>query len=150
MFPLAAARTPVVQHARRVAVLFVLLLALMLAACASPRPPDAEPTIRGVIVDITPGPDGTGFALIVWHESLGEVYDLDSIAATIDEETELFDREGNVIDFADLAVRDVVDAWFSGAIAESYPPQGTADAVRVIGEFDEIRPLPIPRGLIEP
>ncbi|MBW6468881.1 MAG: YobA family protein [Coriobacteriia bacterium] len=150
MSVLTAVRTPAAQHARRVAIILILLAMLALAACASPRPPDAEPTIRGVIVDLTPGPDGTGLALIVWHESLGEVYELDSIAATIGEETELFDRGGTIIDFADLKVRDVVDAWFSGPIAESYPPQGTADAVRVIGGFDEIRPLPIPRGLIEP
>ena len=150
MFSSAVVRTPAPPHVRRMLVLLVLLALLVLTACASPRPPDTEPTIRGVIVDLTPGPDGTGLVLIVWHDSLGEVYDLDSIAATVGEDTELFDRDGNVIGFADLQVRDVVDAWFSGAIAESYPPQGTADAVRVIGQYDEIRPLPIPPGLIEP
>lgn len=150
MIAAAAVRTPAAPHARRIAILLILLVVVVLTACASPRPPDTEPTIRGVIVDLTPGPDGTGLVLIVWHDSLGEVYELDSISATVGEDTELFDRDGNVIGFADLQVRHVVDAWFSGPIAESYPPQGTADAVRVIGEFDEIRPLPIPPGLIEP
>jgi hypothetical protein len=146
-------RIPAWHHTAeaRIALAVVLFAALFsLTACFAPVPPDAEPTIRGVITDITPGPEGTGVLLIVWHDSLGEVYDLDSIAGTVGEETDLFDREGNVIEFADLKVRDVVDAWFTGPIAESYPPQGTADAVRVIGEFDEMRPLPIPPGLVAP
>lgn len=131
------------------AALAVVALGTLLTAC-SPVPPDIEPTVRGVITQITPGADGTGTILIVWHESLGEARDLDSISATIGEGSDVFDRDGNVIDFADLRVRDVVDAWVTGPIAESYPPQGTADAVRVIGEFDEIRPLPIPPGLLQP
>lgn len=128
----------------------VLALSAALMACGSPRPPDTDSTIRGVITQVTPGPDGTGTILIVWHESLGEVRELDSISVTIGEETDIFDREGSVIEFGALRVRDVVDAWVSGPIAESYPPQGGADAVRVIGEFDEVRPLPIPPGLVAP
>lgn len=131
------------------AALAVVALGSLLTAC-SPVPPDIEPTIRGVITQITPGDDGTGTVLIVWHDSLGEVYELDSLSATIGEGSDVFDQEGNIIGFTDLQVRDVVDAWVTGPIAESYPPQGTADAVRVIGEFDEIRPLPIPPGLVAP
>lgn len=127
----------------------VLALAGLSTSCVTPVPPDADPSIRGVITDITSGGEG-GTVLVVWHESLGEVYDLDSIAASIDENTEVFDREGDLIEFADLEVRDVVDVWVTGPIAESYPPQGRADAVRVIGEFDEMRPLPIPPGLVSP
>jgi hypothetical protein len=136
--------------ARAFPVALLVLAAGLITACAAPRPPDTDPSIRGVIVDITEGPDDTGTVLIVWHDSLGEVFDLDSIAASIDENTDVFDREGNVIGFGDLQERYVVDAWVSGPIAESYPPQGRADALRVIGEFDEMRPLPIPPGLIEP
>ncbi|MFU8890797.1 MAG: hypothetical protein ACNA76_03945 [Anaerosomatales bacterium] len=117
MTPLHGCARMRAQHLLSYAALILGLALLAASTACSPIPPDIEPTIRGVITQITPGPEGTGIVLIVWHESLGEVYELDSIAATI---------------------------------AESYPPQGTADAVRVIGEFDEIRPLPIPRGLIEP
>ncbi len=135
----------------RAALLAALMLAVGLgvAGCA-PTPPDTDPTIRGVITEITPGDESGGVVLVVWHDSLGEVLELDSIAASIDENTEVFDREGELIEFADLEVRDVVDVWVSGAIAESYPPQGRADAVRVIGAYDEIRPLPIPPGLVSP
>jgi hypothetical protein len=139
-------RTPI---SRGVAMLVALSLSATLASCITPVPPDTDPSIRGVITEVTPGEDG-GVVLVVWHDSLGEVYDLDSIAASIDENTEVFDREGNLIEFADLEVRDVVDAWVTGPIAESYPPQGRADALRVIGEFDEMRPLPIPPGLVSP
>jgi hypothetical protein len=132
-----------------VAAVFVLAAAIVLTGCVTAVPPDTDPTIRGVITDITPGGEG-GIILVVWHDSLGEVYDLDSIAASVDENTEVFDRDGNLIEFADLGARDVVDVWVTGAIAESYPPQGRADAVRVIGEFDDMRPLPIPPGLVSP
>jgi hypothetical protein len=132
-----------------VAAVFVLAAAIVLTGCVTPVPPDTDPSIRGVITDITPGGEG-GIILVVWHDSLGEVYDLDSIAASVDENTEVFGRDGNLIEFADLGARDVVDVWVTGAIAESYPPQGRADAVRVIGEFDDMRPLPIPPGLVSP
>jgi len=131
-------------------VIVLAAVALALAGCTTPVPPDTEPSIRGVITEVTPGQESGGVVLVVWHESLGEVHDLDSIAASIDERTEVFDREGKLIAFEDLKVRDVVDVWVTGAIAESYPPQGRADAVRVIGEYDEIRPLPIPPGLVQP
>jgi len=133
-----------------VAAVLVLAAAIVLTGCVTPVPPDTDPTIRGVITQVTPGQESGGSILVVWHDSLGEVYDLDSIAASIDENTEVFDREGDLIEFADLEVRDVVDVWVTGPIAESYPPQGRADSVRVIGEFDEMRPLPIPPGLVSP
>lgn len=141
-----------VRSARSLAVLsaaVMLAVALGVAGC-TPVPPDTDPIIRGVITQVTPGDESGGAILVVWHDSLGEVLELDSIAASIDENTEVFDREGKLIEFADLEVRDVVDVWVSGAIAESYPPQGRADAVRVIGAYDEIRPLPIPPGLVSP
>lgn len=132
-----------------VAAVLVVAAAIALTGCVTPVPPDTDPSIRGVITDITPGGEG-GIILVVWHESLGEMYDLDSIAASVDENTEVFDRDGKLIEFADLEVRDVVDVWVTGPIAESYPPQGRADALRVIGEFDDMRPLPIPPGLVSP
>lgn len=130
-----------------------LLTALLFAAtsCVKPVPPTEDPMIRGVITEITPGGDvESGLILVVWHDSLGEAYELDALAAGIDEDTELFDREGRTIAFSDLKVRDVVDLWTKGGIRESYPPQGTARALRVIGTFDEIRPLPVPPGLLSP
>lgn len=147
MKPPASVRSP--RRGRVLGIIVVLALLTVLPGCASPRPPDTDPTIRGVVVSVTPGAEG-GVIRVVWHESLGEPYDLDSIDATVNDATGLFDREGNPIEFSDIEVRYVVDVWVSGPIAESYPPQGGADAVRVIGEFDEIRPLPIPPGLIEP
>jgi hypothetical protein len=127
----------------------VVLLAV--TACVKPLPPKEDPTIRGVVTEVTPNNRAqSGVILVVYHDSLGEMYELDAIAAGIDEQTELFDRNGGVIAFSDLNVRDVVDVWVSGPIAESYPPQGHAKAVRVIGTFDEIRPLPIPPGLVQP
>lgn len=134
---------------RMVALVLLLAMGFSLTGCYVPRPPDEDPTIRGVVTSVTLGGEG-GVLRVVWHESLGEIFDLDSIDVTITERTELFSREGDQITFADFEVRDVVDVWIVGPIAESYPPQGSAEAVRVIGEFDEVRPLPVPQGLVEP
>lgn len=146
----SVARSRCPSNAGRVVALLLLLLLLgtMLSGCFAPRPPDTESTIRGVVVSVTPGREGGGIR-VVWHESLGEMRELDSVDVAITEETGVFDREGRPIEFAEIEVRDVVDVWISGALAESYPPQGWADAVRVIGEFDEMRPLPMPPGLVE-
>ncbi|HET6498301.1 MAG TPA: DUF3221 domain-containing protein [Coriobacteriia bacterium] len=135
---------------RRVVLVLLVAVALGSAGCAARVPPETEPTIRGVITQITPGQEAGGLILVVWHDSLGEQYELDSISARVEETTDVFDRDGNAIEFADLEVRDVVDLWVTGPIAESYPPQGGADAVRVVGRFDDIRPLPIPPGLVAP
>lgn len=144
---------PMRTASRRVVLLAALLVvSLVIAtACVKPLPPSSDPAIRGVITQITRGasPD-SGAILVVWHDSLGDKHELDALVAGVDEETEFFNREGGVIAFSDLKVRAVVDVWVKGGMRESYPPQGHAAAVRVIGTFDEIRPLPIPPGFVEP
>lgn len=139
-----------VRTCRLVAVLVLAAVAISLAACAQPRPPEEESSIRGVVVSVTPGGEGGGALRVVWHESLGEVREFDSIDTVINEDSGVFDREGKPTEFAAIGVRDVVDVWISGPVAESYPPQAWAQAVRVLGEFDEIRPLPIPPGFAAP
>lgn len=124
-------------------------LAVITAGCAPPSPPDGAPQLRGVIVSVNPGSEG-GTVRVVWHESVGEMLDLDSCDVRVGPETDVFNAEGALVDFAALAERDVVNVWISGPIAESYPPQATADAIEIIGAFDITRPLPVPGGLIEP
>ena len=127
----------------------VSLLAVMLLGCAS-EVPDTDPQMRGVVVSAPQTGTGTGTIRVVWHELAGEKAELDSIDATIGEDTDVFAEDGSRIAYSDLLERDIVEVWITGPIAESYPPQGSASAVRVIGAFDAMRPLPIPPGLIEP
>lgn len=134
-----------------VALAFTALLAVVLTACsaAGGEPPDSAPALRGVIVSISPAEEG-GFISVVWHDSAGALAELDSCGVTIRRETRLYDESGAPGTFADLAIRDIVEVWISGPIAESYPPQATADAVQVIGEFSADLQLPVPRGLLPP
>ena len=125
-------------------------LAAALVACTpNASPPDAEPTLRGVIVAVTPGDEG-GTIRVVWHESVGNRMELDAADLTVEPGTDIFSEGGSPIDFADLDERDVVQVWITGPVAESYPVQATADAVEVVGRFDDVRPLPIPPGLVDP
>ncbi len=130
-------------------IVVVALLGLSAAGCG-PELPDTDPQVRGVVTAMTPTGVDTGTIRIVWHELAGEQAELDSIDATVEEGTDVFAEDGSPITFSDLRERDIVEAWVTGPIAESYPPQGSASAVRVIGMFDAMRPLPIPPGLIEP
>ncbi|MBS3956452.1 MAG: DUF3221 domain-containing protein [Clostridiales bacterium] len=136
---------------RMLALATAAMLSVMVGAggCAVPSPPDGAPQLRGVIVSAEPGSDG-GTVRVVWDESVGEMMDLDSCDVRVGPETEVFDAAGVLADFSVLTERVVVDVWISGPIAESYPPQATADAIEIVGTFDANRPLPIPGGLVEP
>ncbi len=125
------------------------LIAALAACSPTVGPPAEEPALRGVITMLTPG-EGGGVVRVVWHEDTGERRELDACDVTVGVETEVFDEGGALIGLADLAERDIVDVWISGPIAESYPPQATADAIQLMGRFDAMRPLPIPPGLLSP
>ncbi len=138
---------------RRARVVIVLVSAVLVVAafagCSTAGPPDSTPMLRGVIVSVAPGADG-GVVRVVWHESLGERTELDSCDVSVGQDTDVFGEDGASLAFADLSERDIVEVWISGPIAESYPPQATADAIAVGGEYDALRPLPIPPGLVAP
>lgn len=121
----------------RHALAFVLLAALVgpstvLLGCESAPP--AEPVgIRGTITGTQPG-DGRPAAITVEgprQQPKGAVSDKARI--TITPQTRFYDEAGKPNDPAQLTIGVNVDVWFEGAVAESYPVQGSAKAVQIIG-----------------
>lgn len=118
---------------RHFATASLLAAALLAAGCAPVAPPDRSPDIRGSIQTVTAGGgDPLGSILVVGEKQADTGYDRASVA--VDRETLVLVRgpEGwTESRFEDLAAGDVVEAWFTGPVAESYPVQATAEAVAV-------------------
>lgn len=110
------------------------ILALMLvwvvgtSGCA-PRVPKRDASISGTIVSLSPTDDGGSVSVEAPAPSAAG-YDKAWVRITRDT-TLLRQTSGDpaTIEFADLAVGQHVDVWFTGAVAESYPVQATADVV---------------------
>ncbi|MCE5204173.1 MAG: DUF3221 domain-containing protein [Coriobacteriales bacterium] len=119
------------RRATRCAAVAALLL-LTLAGC-SPAPPDTAPSIpAGRITHVSPGADGLG-TIMVESSDPAAVFDKASLAVTDKTDLLLQTSDGYArATFADLTEGTRVDVWVFGAVAESYPVQGTADVVVVV------------------
>jgi hypothetical protein len=125
-------------------------LALVGCATSAPEPPSAEPDIRGVVTSVSGAGDGASFR-VVWtnDEAIGAQEDYDAAQVTANADTEILSRaaDGSTAsaEIADIAVGTVVEAWFEGPVAESYPVQATAGTIVIIGSYSG--ELPEPPGL---
>lgn len=104
------------------------------AGCSAPGPPTYPAGIEGIITSVAPGEADT-LATILVEVPEGAVADpsfvSDKASVRITRKTRVFDLGGNPVDAASIAVPDLaVRVWFEGAVAESYPVQGTASAVQ--------------------
>lgn len=122
------------MRTKTLAVAAVMSAALVLSGCFFlPGPPDGDPSIRGAITVITPGEGGLGAILVEGPAGEGTSYDKASVNITGDTKLLLQRADGyGRITFADLKEGDAVEVWFTGAVAESYPVQATADTVVVV------------------
>lgn len=144
----------------------IVLVGLLLAGCAidlgSQDLPEGDPDIRGVVTSYEQGgePTDEGADLsaadypsmqVVWTDdpSVGALADYDAAYVRTTETTQFLKKvDGEYVDqgvLEDLAVGSVVEVWFTGPVAESYPVQATAGTVVVIGTYDG--ELPTPPGL---
>jgi hypothetical protein len=114
-------------HPRPLAFALALAIALMLAACSPSAPPGSDPSIRGTISSVT------GASILI-EGAIEADTSYDKASVTITEDTDVFSGDGSRADLAILQEGMRVEAWFTGAVAESYPVQATASAVRVLGE----------------
>lgn len=131
--PDAGAASPVPPLAAVSLAAVLLATAVALSGCA-PAVPSDPPGITGTVTSLTPGEADTLMTILVEVPD-GETPDpsfvSDKASVRITTETDVFDIGGNPADAGDVLRPGIaVSVWFTGAVAESYPVQGTASAVR--------------------
>lgn len=131
--------------------LFIAAIAIgfALAGCA-PSAPSTEPDIRGVVTDVSNAGESVSMR-VVWADdaAIGAQAAYDAAQVTANDDTEWFSRAADgstsAAEASDIAVGTVVEAWFEGAVAESYPVQATAGTIVIVGTYEG--ELPEPPGL---
>ncbi len=96
---------------------------------------EGGPDIRGMITSVTPGSgDVLGTVLIEGRIEPDTGYDKASVR--VEEDTEIFMRQGTALveaTWSAVAEGLVVEAWFEGPVAESYPVQAKAGRIVITG-----------------
>ena len=112
----------------RLAALAVFLMALVptLTACSS-KPPSDPAGITGQITSIEKTAEGASMLVEGGEQPAGAVSD--KAMCRIDGKTTIQRADGSEATVDDLTVGTNVRVWFTGAVAESYPVQGTASFV---------------------
>lgn len=132
----------------------VAVVCVTLAGCAAgaPSAPTSEPDIRGVVTAVSGGGESVSLR-VVWTDdaAVGAQAGYDAAQVAVNDDTEVLARaaDGSVsaAEAADIAVGTAVEAWFEGAVAESYPVQATAGTLVITGSYNG--ELPEPPGLGE-
>jgi len=122
-----------ITHAipRALALAAAAALTVALAACGPSMPTDT-PGIRGTITTLAPTDDGVSLLVEGGTQPAGAVSDKAQVA--VDADTDLFAEDGSTLSGVDeLAEGDEVRVWFEGPVAESYPVQGRAGALQLLG-----------------
>jgi hypothetical protein len=127
--------------ARYKTVSLVLLACLLLAAgcgssggSGSPNPPD----VTGTVTNVTPPlPDGDvlGSLFITGRFEGGTT--TDQVAVAVVRSTRIYREPGGErvsVEMKDISVGSEVEAWFTGPVMESYPPQATASEINILSE----------------
>ena len=116
----------------------VLASVLLLSACISPPQPPSEPAgITGSVTSVVAG-DGRPASMLV--ESTGTPAAgaiSDKAQVNIPPATMFFGPEGKAAtldSIMHIAQGTRVRVWFEGAVAESYPVQGSAKAVQILSK----------------
>ena len=86
--------------------------------------------IRGIIKDISTS-SGSATILVEGKIEADTVYDKASVRINADTMIQK-DNLSRLFEITDLKIGDTVEVTFKGAVAESYPVQGTAEIVRII------------------
>ncbi len=119
-------------------VLTTVALAFALAGCDAirsampPKPPERPADMSGAVttIDKTPAAGDVLGSMLVEDPN-----GTDKAQVTVTAKTTVFvkmtDKTGAAT-FADLMTGDRVQVWFTGPVAESYPVQGTAEAIVVV------------------
>jgi hypothetical protein len=104
-----------------------------LLGCA-PSLPSEPAGIHGTVTSLVPGDARPASILVVGPKNQQSGAVADQAQVTIAPQTLFFDAAGKPGDPASIRVGTKVVVWFEGAVAESYPVQGTARAVQIGGK----------------
>ena len=111
---------------------FALAL-LFLVACGAAGAPDTRPDITGTITRLTPA--GSVGSILV-EERPEQVSGSAKASVRVTEATTIWRTAGTTTargSFGELAAGLVVRVWFEGPVAESYPVQGAAKTIVILG-----------------
>jgi hypothetical protein len=129
-----------VKHVR-LFVLVGLLVALMMVSpgCASTAEPmETEADLIGFITETRPNGEGDIVGQINVESHADKI--VSKYIITITDETLIFQQDGNDLRrtaFKTLENKQWVKIWFTGPVTESFPVQGTAGQVVIIGGLGE-------------
>jgi hypothetical protein len=113
----------------------LLVAAIILTACGSASVPSEPPGITGTITTLQPSGGAYSDVRVVMlveggEQPAGAVSDRANV--TVTDATNVFDAAGALSSWESLAQGQKVEVWFTGPVAESYPVQGGAGAVRIV------------------
>jgi hypothetical protein len=128
------------RHSMIPAYRVVHLAAIVLIVACSPASitPDRPPDIVGTITSVQPSATADGATRVRIEANPADASGSPKMVLAVERETRLLDRRGGVdprtIAVDALRVGDRVEAWVTGPIMESYPSQGTAETIVVVGD----------------
>jgi hypothetical protein len=105
-------------------------LAMILAAAAPALAESPENTIRGFITDFSRSAE----VVLVEEDPSDESGSAKGEFAVTGQTEILEGRGGKRVSFENLQVGQIVEATYAGPVAESYPTQGTAGRIVILGE----------------
>lgn len=107
------------------------------ASPAATEPPanPAVPAIRGTVTSVLALRAGDRVAVIVVEENPNQPSGSGKDAITIDQRTEVFRATATrlvVTDWSEITEGTRLEAWYRGAVSESYPRQATASRLVIL------------------
>ncbi len=111
-------------------VLLAATLAMVLTAAAPALAKPPESTIRGFITDVSRSAE-----VVLVEEDPSDEWGSAKCEFAVTDETEILDQRGGDPEpaaFEDLRVGQLVEATYSGPVAESYPTQGVAGRIVIL------------------
>lgn len=115
-------------------VLAVGLLGVALGGCgaAGTTLPTGPVGITGSVKSLVPGDERPASMLVEGPSPQPAGAVSDKAQVTVGPSTQFFDAQGNATKGSGIKVGTQVKVWFDGPVAESYPVQGTAQAVQIV------------------
>jgi hypothetical protein len=105
-------------------------------ARATPPSPLAQFSVQGRVLSLTPDPGSGLGSLLVKGTPLG-TSGVDYASVRVTPDTRILRQAGDQTEpatFADLAIGQTVKVALVGPVAESYPVQGTAGVIVIVGQ----------------